>query len=157
MADYYTLIKKTVARLDPSAPGESRRAIYERARKAQLAQLRTISPPLTEVEITGEQLSLEEAVRKVEAEFLRPADDVRLPALTDLVTAADEIGKPIVRAQDRSLVALTKTLANPFSPVSTIEIPLPMIVSGGATGRLTSYWRWRGQPQTAASKSVSGR
>jgi hypothetical protein len=31
MADYYQLITKAVAGLDPDAPGESRRALYERA------------------------------------------------------------------------------------------------------------------------------
>jgi hypothetical protein len=68
MADYYPLIKRAIAGLDPSAPGESRRALYERARSALIAQLRGLDPPLTESEITRERLSLEEAVRKVEAE-----------------------------------------------------------------------------------------
>jgi hypothetical protein len=31
MADYYPLIARAIAGLDPSAPGESRRALYERA------------------------------------------------------------------------------------------------------------------------------
>ena len=34
MADYYPLIARAIAGLDPSAPGESRRALYERARAA---------------------------------------------------------------------------------------------------------------------------
>lgn len=68
MADYYPLIARAIAGLDPSAPGESRRALYERARSALIAQLRSVEPPLTESEITRERLSLEEAVRKVEAE-----------------------------------------------------------------------------------------
>ena len=40
MADYYPLIARAIAGLDPSAPGESRRALYERARAALIAQLR---------------------------------------------------------------------------------------------------------------------
>ena len=40
MADYYPLIARAIAGLDPSAPGESRRALYERARSALIAQLR---------------------------------------------------------------------------------------------------------------------
>src|SRR5260370_318860 len=35
MADYYPLIARAIAGLDPSAPGESRRALYERARAAR--------------------------------------------------------------------------------------------------------------------------
>src|ERR1700730_2353335 len=68
MADYYPLISRAIAGLSPSAPGESRRAIYERARAALIAQLRSVDPPLSESEITRERLSLEEAVRKVESE-----------------------------------------------------------------------------------------
>ena len=68
MADYYPLIARAVAGLDPNASGESRRALYERARTALIAQLRGVQPPLTEAEITRERLALEEAVRKVEAE-----------------------------------------------------------------------------------------
>jgi hypothetical protein len=68
MADYYPLIARAVAGLDPSATGESRRALYERARTALIAQLRGVQPALSEAEITRERLALEEAVRKVEAE-----------------------------------------------------------------------------------------
>src|SRR6201996_4646668 len=73
MADYYPLIARAISGLDPSAPGESRRALYERARAALIAQLRGVEPPLSESEITRERLSLEEAVRKVESEAAQRA------------------------------------------------------------------------------------
>jgi hypothetical protein len=73
MADYYPLIARAIAALDPNAPGESRRALYERARTALIAQLRSVQPPLSESEITRERLSLEEAVRKVESEAAQRA------------------------------------------------------------------------------------
>jgi hypothetical protein len=73
MADYYPLIARAIAGLDPSAPGEQRRALYERARAALIAQLRSVQPPLSESEITRERLSLEEAVRKVESEAAQRA------------------------------------------------------------------------------------
>src|SRR6267143_1579412 len=75
MADYYPLIARAIAGLDPSAPGESRRALHERARAALIAQLRSVQPPLSESEITRERLSLEEAVRKVESEAAQRARD----------------------------------------------------------------------------------
>ena len=78
MADYYPLITKAVAGLDPDAPGESRRALYKRARAALLAQLRTIDPPFTEAEITRERLALEEAVRRVEGEATQRARNARV-------------------------------------------------------------------------------
>jgi hypothetical protein len=68
MADYYPLIAKALSGLAPDAPGESRRGLYERARAALIAQLRSVQPALSESEINRERLSLEEAVRKVERE-----------------------------------------------------------------------------------------
>src|ERR1700678_3013558 len=70
MADYYPLIAKAVIGLDKST-GEARRALYDRARQALLAQLRGVTPALSEPEITRERLALEEAIRKVEAEAAR--------------------------------------------------------------------------------------
>jgi len=45
MADYHPLISRAVAGLDKTN-GESRRALYERARAALLAQLRRVTPSL---------------------------------------------------------------------------------------------------------------
>src|SRR5215218_1541234 len=69
MADYYPLIARAVAGLDSTATGEQRRALYERARSALIAQLRGVQPPLGESDITRERLTLEEAIRKVEQEW----------------------------------------------------------------------------------------
>ncbi len=70
MADYYPVLKKTVAAL-PENTGAARREIYQRARKAIVAQLKAYDPPLSPSEITSEQLRLEESIRKVEAEAAR--------------------------------------------------------------------------------------
>jgi hypothetical protein len=69
MADYYPLIARAIAGLDSTATGEQRRALYERARSALIAQLRGVQPPLSESDITRERLTLEEAIRKVEQEW----------------------------------------------------------------------------------------
>jgi hypothetical protein len=70
MTDYYPLIARAVEVLDRST-GEARRALYERARNALVAQLRSNQPALFEAQITKERLALEEAIRKVEAEATR--------------------------------------------------------------------------------------
>ena len=70
MADYYPLIARAVTGLDKGT-GEARRALYERARIALVAQLRGVVPALSEADITRERLALEEAIRKVEAEAAR--------------------------------------------------------------------------------------
>jgi hypothetical protein len=70
MADYYPLISRAIGALDENN-GENRRALYERARTALLAQLRGVTPALDESDITRERLALEESIRKVEAESAR--------------------------------------------------------------------------------------
>ncbi len=80
MADYYPLIAKAVSGLEKST-GEARRALYDRARTALLAQLRGVEPALSEPDITRERLALEEAIRKVEAEAARRSRNDPLPAM----------------------------------------------------------------------------
>ncbi|WP_298819965.1 hypothetical protein [uncultured Roseibium sp.] len=70
MADYYSILKKTIASL-PENNGAARRSVYSRARNAIVNQLKAYEPPLAPSEITAEQLRLEEAIRKVEAEAAR--------------------------------------------------------------------------------------
>jgi hypothetical protein len=70
MTDYQPLIARAVEGLGKST-GEARRGLYERARTALVTQLRNVDPPLSESEITRERLSLEEAIRKVEADAAR--------------------------------------------------------------------------------------
>jgi hypothetical protein len=72
MADYYPLIARAVAGLEKNT-GDARRALYERARTALVAQLRSVSPALSENDVTRERLALEESIRKVEAEAARKA------------------------------------------------------------------------------------
>jgi len=101
MADYYPLIARAIAGLDPSAPGESRRALYERARTALIAQLRSVEPPLSESEITRERLSLEEAVRKVESEAAQRARDATRSGGGDAARSGARAGDAF-RANNRS-------------------------------------------------------
>src|ERR1051325_8587906 len=60
MADYHPLIARAVAGLDKNT-GENRRALYERARTALVAQLRGAQPALEESEINRERLARETA------------------------------------------------------------------------------------------------
>src|SRR5690606_29055661 len=81
MADYHPLIARAVAGLEKNT-GENRRALYERARTALVAQLRGVVPALDESEITRERLALEEAIRKVEAETARHAREMARPSFS---------------------------------------------------------------------------
>jgi len=109
MADYYPLIARAISGLDPSAPGESRRALYERARVALIAQLHGARPKLTESEITRERLSMEEAVRKVESEAAQRARDATRSG------EASRVGGDRARAGD-SFRANIRPVAQPGEP-----------------------------------------
>lgn len=78
MADYYPLIARAIAGLEKNT-GEERRALYERARKALVTQLRGVVPALSEADITRERLALEESIRKVEAEAARQPRETARP------------------------------------------------------------------------------
>jgi hypothetical protein len=102
MTDYYPLIAKAIAGLEKNT-GDQRRALYERARTALVAQLRGLDPPLTESEITRERLALEESIRKVEAEAARKArlerpriDPVTLARPPDLPRREGKPAPPLI-------------------------------------------------------------
>ncbi|MCX2725411.1 hypothetical protein [Roseibium salinum] len=102
MADYYSILKKTIASL-PESNGAARRSVYSRARNAIVNQLKAYEPPLSPSEITAEQLRLEEAIRKVEAEAARES--------LGLGPAAPRVEPPVARpaaaapAEDEAEVA----------------------------------------------------
>jgi hypothetical protein len=102
MADYTPLIARAVEGLERNT-GENRRVLYERARAALVAQLRSIDPPLEESDITRERLALEDAIRSVETEATKRSretpngkngqsgiDETRLPPASSPRSLADQ-------------------------------------------------------------------
>ncbi len=78
MAEYYPLLAKAVSGLTNSTP-EMRHAVYERARKALLGQLRALQPPIPEADIEKESQALDTAVARLEAEFAVAAGTLAEP------------------------------------------------------------------------------
>ncbi len=69
MADYQSLLTRAVANLPPTSAAASRQAIYDRARRALVTQLRSLRPPLPESDIAREETALDKAIAAVEANF----------------------------------------------------------------------------------------
>jgi len=67
MAEYYTVLRRAIAGIEPNVP-ETRRSVYDKARNALIGQLKAVDPPLTTAEISRQRLELEEAIRRVERE-----------------------------------------------------------------------------------------
>jgi hypothetical protein len=67
MADYYTIIAKAVAGLDPNTCA-ARQRLYDRARVALVAEMRSAHNALDESDILAAQRSLEEAIERIEAD-----------------------------------------------------------------------------------------
>lgn len=90
MADFYPILARAVAGLPDTSPA-ARNAIYDRARAALVAQLRSLDPPLGEAEIMRERLSLDEAVARIEADY---DDTPPQPDLAPLLPAEPEPEPP---------------------------------------------------------------
>lgn len=139
MAEFYEVLKRAVGAL-PESSGDARRAVYERARKALIAQLEGFSPPLTPSEITSQRLSLEEAIRKVEGEAARAALGLGLglpptpepEAPSDPVPdtpVADAPVEPEPAVVDSHPDVAPRPAAPPEEPELTVSAPAPAPVS----------------------------
>ena len=69
MADYHSLLMRAVANLPNAGTSATRGAIYERARKALVEQLRSLRPPLPESDITREESALDAAIAAIEERY----------------------------------------------------------------------------------------
>ncbi|MGC1982094.1 MAG: L,D-transpeptidase [Pseudolabrys sp.] len=72
MVDYYPLIARAVGSLNPNT-SEQRHALYDRARKTLVDQLRINDPTLSNTDVKAESAALEAAIQRIEREFMRRA------------------------------------------------------------------------------------
>ena len=80
MADYHSLLMRAVANLPNAGTPATRGAIYGRARKALLEQLRSLRPPLPESDITREENALDAAIAEIEERYGSQEPALRPPA-----------------------------------------------------------------------------
>jgi hypothetical protein len=84
--DYYPLLLRAVAALGTNTV-ELRRALYERVRTVQIAQLDNLEPGLTRSEFERERAALEAAIRKIESEAAPQRSTSPSPIRTTPLTA----------------------------------------------------------------------
>ncbi|MFG1462717.1 hypothetical protein V5F77_07415 [Xanthobacter sp. DSM 24535] len=123
MADYYPLLVRAIAGL-PSNTGETRKIVFDRARAALLKQLRGVEPPLPEGEITRERQSLEEAIRRIEAEqkAAEPPADAPAPEPAPAEPPPAAPARPAaVRRAEPPAASIPPAAAPPSSTTSAIE------------------------------------
>lgn len=83
MADYYPLLARALDALPDRSPA-LRRAVYDRARSALIAQLRSLDPPVPEADIDLERQALDSAIQRLEAEYEpAPKEAEAPPPLTE--------------------------------------------------------------------------
>ncbi|NBN65228.1 hypothetical protein [Pannonibacter tanglangensis] len=178
MADYYSILKKTIASL-PENNGAARRNVYSRARNAIVSQLKAYEPPLTPAEITAEQLRLEEAIRKVEAEAARetlmasrpsaPAVPeqapvappmARAPEPAPMPTSGQAAVPPQVQPQSSGLTSAPSPASSPaLSPAPSQRTPLGATLQeaerlGQASSRAVQTARDAFAPEAAPAAPV---
>jgi hypothetical protein len=123
MADYYSIIAKAVGALDPNT-GEARRRIYERARGALSGGTRTAGLPLNKSDILSAQMSLEEAIARVETEALRAAETR---------ATAESAPRPVAPVAKNGGRSLSRLWAQMFGGVRATERSEPRIDGLGMT------------------------
>lgn len=114
MANFYPILARAIGGLADKSP-EARRSVYDRARTALIAQLRSLEPPLSEADITRERLALDEAVSRIEAEIgLAEAIEPPFPPVEPAPVPAPAEPEP---AGDEPAVAVRPEPARPDEPL----------------------------------------
>ncbi len=131
MADYKELLRRAISAL-PENNGAARRAVYEKARAALVAQLRAITPPLPAREITQHRLQLEDCIRQVEHEASEAVITLGRDSLAQNSTPAPEptpssttFTAPAPPSSPPPFVPREESKPAPFVPPPAAEKPEP--------------------------------
>ena len=141
--DYQTLIAEAVRSLDGSTE-KARRILYERARAAQMRELRAVHPPLSEAAIAKERLTLENAISKVETDVSRGArtksPETRPPPRPNAVRLEQHAKE---RPKDGP-VAFKETQLSPSAVLPAEQLSDQSIPNGGCGDDQTKSAKGRG-------------
>ena len=137
MPDYYPLLTRAISGLDRNTR-EARLAIYDRARQALLKQLRGVTPPLAEAEITRERLVLEEAIKRIDSDAAQKEEQAprtspppREPARPPVTARPAVPPRPPMQPRDRAPGEVAKPAAA-ASVASSAPVDLDHMPAGVA-------------------------
>ena len=145
MADYHSLLMRAVGNLPNAGTPTTRAAIYGRARKALLEQLRSLRPPLPESDIAREEKALDAAIAEIEGKYgsqddAPPLDAPASPAPGEPSAApAPKAATPPQPAVQRPIAPPAPTFAvparppsQPGSPSASGQAPNPAVQAAAA-------------------------
>ena len=110
MADYYSILKKTVSGL-PANTAENRKLVYSKARTAIDRQLRGITPPPSDEAISRQMSALEAAIEQIESE-----NEVAAPPPPATAAAMQTPPAAPQNVEARPVVPVPPAAATPVAP-----------------------------------------
>ena len=116
MADYYSILEKTINGLPNNTP-EIRDAVYKKARTAIETQLRNMDPAPSEEAITSQLKLLEEAIVLIDSEH---AAQVEPAELEETVTSEPVLEKEVEPEETAPEAAVVSTPSPETTPVESV-------------------------------------
>jgi hypothetical protein len=146
MADYYPLLAKAVAGLDPNTP-DARQGIYDRARSALSRQLAAMDPPVDKAILDRELRALEAVFARIEAD-----QSMRMPSgPASEPSARDEVPLALPAKPRPQIAAKTAKSGKNRKPLIAVGLALgAMVVMAIAALALLR----RDEPPVLASRPV---
>ena len=148
MADYHSLLMRAVANLPNAGTPATRGAIYGRARKALLEQLRSLRPPLPESDIAREEKALDAAIAEIEEKY-GSQDDAPPPASASTAPTAPA-GKPGAATPPKA--APPSAPAQPAAVQRPVAPPAPVFAAPARPPSQTGAPSQPGPAQAAAAQ-----
>lgn len=150
MADFVAVLKKTIEGLGENSP-DVREKVYQKARMTVGAKLAALNPPASPAVVERQRMALEEAIRKVEAEYAAleaedEPDDVVEDPLDELDALFSSLSKPSVKPA--AAAPRDNPAPRPATPAPAAA-PVPRSVTAAAIAPAAAASS--GAPATAAS------
>ncbi|HEY1781781.1 MAG TPA: hypothetical protein VGG79_15360 [Roseiarcus sp.] len=119
MADYLSLLTRAVANLPDAGTPATRGAIYGRAKKALLEQLRSLRPPLPDSDIEREEKALDAAIAEIEGKYGSEGAAEPAPAAVAGTPPAPAAAKPGAAPARTSTPPQSAAIQRPAAPAAS--------------------------------------